>query len=225
MSTLADIRDRIIDKVKDDSGKLTNPDDYDRNINEAVSRYSRARPRIIAEDITGDGGHDYNLPTGWDEDFSTVLQIEFPVDNVPADLLEAEDYTIYQAVTGKKLRLLSDAPSATESFRVTHTALRDATTIPDADIDALACLAASLCCDDLANAFAQVSNSTFGADSVDHRSISDRFASRAKKLMALYKDHMGIRDDASVPPASAVKDLDRDYPWGEDRLTHPRRYR
>ncbi len=222
MTTLADIRQKVVDTVKDDSGKLVIPEDYDRNIAAALNRYSGHRPDVLVVDVSGAGVHDYALPAGWVEGFSAVKAIEYPAGDVPAAQLDADDYEIYQTPTDKKLRLKTAAPSAAETFRVSFTAPRAYAGIPSADLDAFVWLVASLCCEELATAFAQSGDTTISADSVDYRDKTQRFASRAKRLMQLYKEHLGLKDEDLTPPASAVTDLDIKYPGGGARLTHPR---
>lgn len=217
--------DCVVKRVRDDSGRLVNPDDYERNIVAAIRRYSLLRPDRSVVDITGNGTKTYSLPAGWAEGFSGVKSIEYPVDEIPATYLEAEDYEIYQAPSGKVIRLLKDSPEATESFRVTFTIPRISTTILENDYDAVCNLAAGFCLEDLANSYAQSSDSTISADSVDYRSKSQEFASRAKRMVQLWKDHMGIKDEDITPPASAVTDMSIGYPGGGDRLTHPKRQR
>ncbi len=227
MSSLADIRTKVIGIVSDDSGKLVNPADYDRNIAAAISQYSKHRPDIRVIDITGNGTHDYALPasgaiTIWNDEFSSIKSIEYPVGDVPATLLENDEYEIYQNPTAKKIRLKNNSPGATETFRVTFTILRTDATIPSADVNALCNLASSLCFEELANAYAQTGDSTIDADSVDHKSKSSEFGARAKRFLQLYKDYIGMKEGELVPPASVVSDLDVNYPGGGDRLTHPR---
>jgi hypothetical protein len=217
--------DKVISIVKDDSGKLTNPDDYSRNINAAIKIFSKHKPDTSVADVTGNGTHDYSLPTGWVDGFSIIKSIEYPVDNVPEDFLDEDDYKVYQGTSVKYIRLLTYSPSASDSFRVMFTIPRTDTTIPDNDVDALCNLAASLCLEELANAFTQTSDSTIDADSVNWRTKGYEFGQRAKRLMQLYKEHIGIKGDDVTPAASAVKDFDMKYPGGIDRLTHPRRQR
>jgi len=225
MSSLTDIRTKVIAIVRDDAGKLINPDDYDRNINTAIYRYSRHRPDLQVVDIAGDGGHDYALPAGWVDEFSIIRQIEYPVGNVPPTLLDDDDYTIYQDTSGKKIRLLSVAPSASETFRVTFTIPRTDTTIPDTDVDAVCYLASAFCLEELANLYANESDSTISADVVNHRDKAQRYASRAKALKRLYHEHLGIKEDDTITPVAKAIDLELGYPGGADRLTHPRRLR
>ena len=60
------------------------------------------------------------------------------------------------------------------------------------------------------------------ADAVNYRTKSAEFAARAKRLLQLYKDHMGLKEDDTATPAAAVADHDEKYPGGFERLTHPR---
>jgi hypothetical protein len=218
---LSDILSKVIAIVKDDSGKITN-DDYDRNISAALKRYSKHKPDTAVKDITSPGGHDIDLPDGWSVDFSIITALEHPVENVPASILDTESYGTYQSPSGKKIRLIDDILSSGEKVRVSFTIIRTAETMPEIDINALSNLAASLCLEDLANAYLQTSDPTITADVVNYRSKSSEAAARAKKLMQLYKDHMGLKENDTTPPASAVVDLDEKYPGGLERLTHPR---
>lgn len=225
MSEFTVIREKVIGIVNDDSGKLANPADFDRNINAALSTFSRHRPDTKVVDITGNEGSDYNLPDGWVADFSSIRKIEYPIGDIPETCLDPDDYGIYQTPQAKKIRLNNASPSTLESFRVTFTILRTFATVSSADENAFCNLAASLCMEDLSNVFAQTSDPTIGADVVNYRTKSQEFASRAKRLTQLYKEHMGIKEDDITRPASAVKDISFGYPGGSDRLTHPRRAR
>jgi hypothetical protein len=225
MSTKEEIYQAVFDAVKDDAGKLTDPGDYYRNITAALARYSRHRPAVAVEDIDGDGTHEYDLPLGWVEEFSTITSIEYPLGDLPATLMEPEDFEVYRKPAGNVLRLIADAPAASEEFRVTYTIPRTEITVAANDVDALVNLAASFCCENLANAYAQSGDSTIGADAVNYRSKSADFAFRAKRLMALYKEHVGVKEDGGVAPATGVASHEMHYPGGQDRLTHPARQR
>lgn len=218
MSDLNDIAQKVTARLKDDSGKLS-PEDIQNNITAAISIYSKHRPDVKVADITGNGGHDYDLPSGWINEFSIIKSIEYPIGDVPATMLDSDDYEIYQTPTAKKIRLLNDSPSASESFRITFTILRADTTIPDGDVDALCNLAAALCLEELANVFAQTSDPLINADSVNYRSKSDEFSRRAKRLMQLYKEHIGIKEDDTAPASLTITDR----PELKGRLTHSRR--
>jgi len=219
MSTLADIREKVIGIVKDDSGKLRNPDDYEQGINSALMNYSRYKPLRVIDDVYGAGTNQILLPVGWSPEFSSIISIEYPIGNFPPTLLDEEDYIV---IDRAGTALLNFPLDTSERVRVTYTMLRTADDIPDIDLHAFCNLAAAYCLEMLANIFAQTGDSTISADVVNYRSKSTEFAARAKRLLQLYKEHMGIREDDTTPPASAVSDLATNYPGGGDRLTHPR---
>jgi hypothetical protein len=228
--TYAEFRQKVSDIVRDDADKLT-PEEKERHIQEAVRIYSKHRPREVIKDITGDGTYDYSIATNltsWVKGFSVIKSIEYPADEREPSILDEEDWMVYEKEAGQYIRFIEDTPSATEKIRVLHTALHilsdSQNTIPESDQDAVCNLAASLCSGALASAYAHASDSTIGADSVDHRSKSQEFSSRAKIQKQTYLDHLALKE-GEIPPASAVVDLDIDYPDGTDRLTHPRRGR
>lgn len=201
-------------------------------INAALKKYSGHRPRIVAEDEAGNASFDYalSLLADWIEGFSTIKSVEYPVDDTEAaaSILQEDAWQIYRKPSGKVLRLLEDTPEATESLRITYTALHTCTdaacTVPSYDEEALQILAASIFCDMLAAYFAQTSDSSIQADSVDHKSKASEYAARARAYRKMYFDHLGIKE-GETPAASITKDQDMAGSWGADKMTHGRRYR
>ncbi len=219
MSDLATILAKVIAIVKDDSGKLTNPTDYEHAIATALTAYSKHKPLELIDDIYGDGTEEVVLPTSWSPGFSALRSVEYPVGAVPPTLLESEDYYV---VARAGICYLTFDLASTETVRVTITVIRTADDIDDIDVDAFCNLAASFALEALANAFTQAGDSTINADTVNYRTKSGEFAARAKRLYQLYKDHLGIKETDSSPAAAAVADFDMKYPGGDERLTHPR---
>lgn len=211
--------------TKDTDGKLSDTD-WQNGILGALGRYSKHRPKISLADITGDGTHLYAVPMGWVEEFSQIESIEYPIDQNPPEFLDADDdYALYVTASAEKIRLINDAPPASESFRVKFTVPRTEATIAQNDIDAVANLAASICLGILASRYIGIGDSTFQADVVNYRTKSQEATARAKTCLAFYNDHMGIKNDGTVPAASAVVSHEINYPGGGDRLTHQRRNR
>ena len=224
MSDINTITANVTAIVRDAGGKISS-NDYARIIQAALTRYSNDRPDALVVDVRGNGSHDYALPSGCNEGFSEVLSIEFPIGQVPPVFLnDAIDdaWTIYQSPTGKLLRLLYVEPTAAEQFRVAISIPRTDETILDMDVDAFCNLAASFCLEELATFYTNTSDPTIMADSVNYRSKGQEFATRAKRLLQLYKEHLGIKDTDITLPAFGVKSLQENYPMGIDRLTHPR---
>jgi len=201
-------------------------------INKAVKRYSGDRPRIVPEDVDGDGGFDYPVAdlASWDDEFSSIKSVEYPVDDTEAAaaVLQDDAWCIYRTPAGKVLRFLEDTPDADDDIRITYTALHLCTdaqsTIPGVDEEAVQMLAAALFCEMLATYYSQDQDSTIGADSVDHKSKADQYSRRAKTYRAEYFSHLGIKEGEALP-ASVTRDQDMAASWGSDHATHPRKWR
>lgn len=202
---MATLIDYIRSKVKDDSGKITDPDDLLNAATEALNRYSKVRPHVpLPVDIPGSGSYDCDLPIDWIDGFSDMLQVEFPVDRVPANIIDRRDYSIYAGPTGKKLRILIAQPDTDEMVRQTYTILHSEDSVPAVDLEAVANLAASICLRQLAAAFGQTSDPTIQADTVNYRSKADEFRRLADSFEGLYKTHLGIRDNDTVAASMTV---------------------
>ncbi|MBI5550743.1 MAG: hypothetical protein HY911_04490 [Desulfobacterales bacterium] len=201
-------------KVKDESGRLTFADDLAPAVEAALLQYSRHKPRELVKDVAGDGTRDVALPGEWVEEFSQVRRVEYPAGGVPETLLSG--WRIYQAPGGPVLRLDGEEPAADELVRVTITVPRLEEEIIRGDVDAVANLAASICCDTLANLFASTNDPTISADVVNYRSKAGEYAKRAAALRKLYMDHMGTDEDGGAPAAMLVAPA----PPVTGRLTH-----
>jgi hypothetical protein len=226
----AEFKQRLSDIVRDDADKLT-PEEKDRHLQEAIRIYSKHRPREIVKEIAGDGNYDYSIASNlsyWIKGFSRIKSLEYPADEREPSYVDEDDFMVVEKEAGQYIHFLVDTPSATQTLRVSYTGLHilsDAeNTIPESDQDAVCNLAASLCSGALAQAYALTSDSTISADSVDHRSKSQEFSSRAKVQKQSYLNHLALKE-GDVPPASAIQDWEINYPDGTERLTHPRRRR
>jgi len=201
-------------------------------INMAMKAHSKHRPLVVVEDESGAAAFDYaiTLLASWSEGFSVIKQVEYPVDDddETPDILQDDEWMIYEKPAGKYLRFLENEPAATETFRVTYTALHTCTdttcTVKTFDEEAVQALAAAFFCDMLATYFAQTQDSTIQADVVDHRSKAREYDARAKAYRKMYFNHLGI-EEGKTPPASVTKDLDLKGSWAGDKLTHPKKYR
>lgn len=209
--------DLVKGKVKDDPGRLTDADDFTPAIAAALEKYSGHRPKEIVKDLAGDGSHDLALPEEWVEEFSQIRRVEYPIGEVPETLLDADEWTLYRAPAGLKLRLMEEAPAVGESVRATFTVGRLEADIPAGDLDAVACLAASFCLRTLAALFGHSSDSSIQADSVSRGSKIDEFRRLADSLETRYHAHMGIDPKGGSAAASVVAAAPKS---GRTRLTH-----
>lgn len=206
-------------------------------VREALMEYSRDRPRVVVEDVTGDGGQFYEIGTGealveWDDEFSVVLAIDYPAATVADDdepeWLEAEDWAVYRVGTTRYLYFPNHSPSAAETARVWYATVyefdaNNETDAPAVNFDAICTLAGGICCEWLAIRYGQHGDSTIAADVVNHRSKSDIYASRARELRKRYAELLGRGEDLEA--AAFVGDVDMGWAVGRDFLFHGRRGR
>ena len=100
-------------------------------IKQAVSTYSQDKPDIVGFDFAGDGGKYYPLfstLTSYVDGFSRIKTISYIAADISADelpnYLEPGDWDEdFYATAGRFLFLPNHSPAATETVRVTHTAL------------------------------------------------------------------------------------------------------
>ncbi|MCK5120182.1 MAG: hypothetical protein KAQ78_11380, partial [Candidatus Latescibacteria bacterium] len=178
------------------------------------------------------GGFDYAISgfASWSDGFSTIKQVEYPVDDddEAPDILQDDEWMIYEKPAGKVLRFLENVPTSDEDLRVTYTALHTCTdsacTVEGFDEEAVQVLSAAYFCDMAATFYAQTGDSTITADSVNHTSKSRDYAARAKTYRKLYFDHLGIKE-GQTQAASVTRDQDKDGSWAGDKLTHSKKYR
>ena len=223
---LIDYQALVAAAVRDEAQKLS-AGDIGSAITQAVARYSKDRPRLKVQDVVAPGGNLLPLPAAWQADFSQLSSLEYPIGNVPPDIIGAGGWAMYVAPDGLMVQVMA-AISAAATVRVTYTiahVLSDvADTITVMDREPVSSYAAAMLCDQLASLYSNDQDSTIKADSVQHTSKAGEFARRAKVLRQRYFDDLGIDTKRNVA-AGAVVNLDLASSVGRDRLTHPRRYR
>lgn len=230
-STIADIRDRVIARIKDDARKLTVlpalTSDVDRGILAALEEYQKIRPRELAKLVTGNGTFDYALYGGspalpsWLDGFSAILSLVFPYNAAAArqEELEPERFSVVRLEAGPTLRFFDVVPTAPEQFLATYTGAHVLTTaacsVYASDDEALADLAACECCKQLAALFSQSTESSIAADSTNHLSKAGEYRAQARLYRQQGFAKLGVKVDSqgmpvsTSPAAHAFVDTDR----------------
>lgn len=232
---LVDFETKLDSLIRDDAGILTLKE-KDLMIQDASRRYSADRPLIKVHDYLGDGAaYDFDLPTDFIPGFSGVTGLEYPLgEGREPTLLEAEDWALYRTMENNeqkiKLRVIGVTPAAGKKMRLSYTTLHTipvsgAGTIPDSDFDAVAALAASLCCRSLAAKYAQTSEPTLSADVVNYQGRAAQYGDLANQLLKIYQDYIGLSKEPGAPATSVTKDLDTSLSFGGDFLFHRRKWR
>lgn len=236
---LRDFQQQVDDLIQEGSS-IIKPDGRDRAIFMAQKRFSKDKPRVTKYDITATGTYSYSLPStgvgNWIKGFSNLISVEFPADRQDPTFLDPVDYTIFEDDTSQTLRFPSSSPQS-GTIRIEYTVPwfldKDTSNIEDGDEYAFSCLAGSICMRYLAAYFAQTSKPSMDIDVIDYQRRVIEYTDLADSLENIYRDHLGIprigakKSDAGgvAPPASVSKDLDIEFPWGENYITHPRRQR
>jgi hypothetical protein len=215
--------------LRDAVGKLP-PGDRDALLQQAIlQRYSKDRPRELVSDQNGNGTQLIAMPSTapdvFEDGFSIIHTVEFPVGMVPPNYILEEDWQIYRGPSGLQIMLLGATPAASDNVRVAWTARHksDGSTVPDVDFEAVCDWAAALCYDALAGIYAQTGDSTNQMDSVNYRTKSQEYMGLAKEAAKRYFNHIGIAADdkgAEVDAAIATGSIHEMLGVGLDRLTH-----
>lgn len=221
---LSDYETLVASLVRDTDSQLSTSQ-IQNAIALAVYEYSKRKPDKKVQDVTGDGTRLLPLPAAWQDDFSHIRTIEYPIGDVPPTLLEG--YSLYESPGATQI-LLKSAVASGENARVTFTirhqvdAVTDTITIDDRE--AVASYAAALGCQQLASLYSGDQDSTIQSDSVDHQGKASRYSSRARELRARFYQQLGIDPKKNVAAGVEVN-LDLDDSLGGDRLTHSKRFR
>lgn len=233
--TLIDFEAKVDSLIRDDAGILTLKE-KDLMIQDAGRRYSSDQPLIRVYDYLGDGiTYDFDLPGDFIPGFSAIISLEYPLGEgrEPA-FLEGEDWALYRTIENNeqkvKLRTLSVTPAAGKKMRLSYTALHTIpasgpSSIPDSDFDAVAALAASLCCRALAAKYTQTTDPTLNADVVNYQGRAGQYSLLANQLLKIYQDYIGLSKEPGAPATSVTKDMDLSFGFGGDFLFHKRKWR
>jgi hypothetical protein len=170
---------------------LADPADYETLIKEAVKEYSRRKALKKTALLTGDGNAYFSLPSDWEQEFSWIRNIEYPVGEFPPCFIQKKFYRVEEIDTGYVCRFYeSGYPGNGNQFYfryvIRHTVDASSSTIPVADKDSVCNLAASLCCQALAEKYGHAADSSLDADVVNYRTRGDEFASRGKELLKIF---------------------------------------
>jgi hypothetical protein len=199
VATLSTIDALVVPLINDEAGVLAAAV-RKGHIGSALVEYQKRRPLIVVYELTGAAAYEYavSLFSGWSDGLSYFARIEGPIvsgSNVPPRSLDADEYSLVRTPSGLFLRFRCFAPASGQQYWVhyatAHTLTESASTVFAADETALAELGAAYCCDALAARYAQGTDGSIEADTVNH----DGKAEIYKGLSKMYRE----RFDAKVP--------------------------
>jgi hypothetical protein len=201
---LSDFYGLVEDHVRDQA-RVISDTSRDAAIAAAVQRYSMDRAMLSVEDIfVTTAGYHLDLPDAWADGISSLKSLEYGGRIVSGDMC-----SIYLSPTSAKIRVPDAYPlSASQTVRVqfyaAHELDGEEDTIPLRDRHPVSCFAAAILCDQLASHYAADSDPTIAADSVNHQTKSQTWASRAKTLRDQYFKGVGVAPTPTLAAAGGT---------------------
>ncbi len=210
--TRLDFLTRIRQLVRDDASILQDAE-LRAHLADAVSKYEDYRPRVSVSLVAGDGStYNYDLPTGWIDEFSVMLAIEYPVQDAGRpEFLSQKLYEMLETENGQKIRLYDPFGSGYNArfvYSIPHTLDDSTCTISQADLNPVCHKAAALCCASLASYYNQTARATISADVVDYFDKARIYQERGKDFSKMFSD-------AIVISGYAIGDWDMEPSWGD----------
>jgi hypothetical protein len=180
-------------KVQDAKGVLADPADYETLIQEALKHYSRLRPVIEVESLTGDGNSYFTIPANFEYRWSWIRNIEYPLDGFPPEYIDKNNYKVEETGDGVLVRFIdTNYPGDGDNFLFRyarrHTITETANTIMAADKDAFCLLAAYYCCMSISTYYSQTQDPTLEADVIAYRTKGDEFKTRAQDFLKAFNE-------------------------------------
>jgi hypothetical protein len=243
--TFQSYKDQVSSLIKDDVPKITTTSggDLEKILARAFSVYNTDKPWLVAKKVPGNGTRDFSLASEFGglyvPGYSYFEKIEYPLNQTPSNLLESEEYEIYDdgtAIDGSNLvlRLNGLAPGVTEYLVATFRAERDfppagVANFPDTDetFYAVTTLAASMACSILAAAYATSKDSTISADVVNYNEKTRKYRDLARDYREQYNLAVFGSAETDRPLSGAYLDVDQDLNASDrgQRLFHGGRSR
>ena len=233
--TQFDARVEIMIKASDADDDLDSTDRQDR-IRGALMEYSHDVPNEVTEDEPGDGGRYYAVSglASWVEDFSQVIQIEYPAATVASDetpvYLARDDYDAdYWDGSTHYIYFKNASPASGESFRARYTVpytfsgSPESVDIPQEHFEAICSLAACKCCNAISAKYSRIGDGFTNADSAAHSTKAQEFQNRAESYCATYRNLVNLPPTGAATTVKAASGFARWETYPEYRPG--RRYR
>jgi len=231
--TFADVRAIVSGLIQDHAGKLT-VTTRNQAIRQALGLHAQNVPAIKYQHVTGTTNDTVKTPTGWADEVSQIMKLEYPINQRPPVFLEEEDFQVIQtptASTAYRILFISSVPSSGSRVGVRFSAphylgpTAAQNTIPDAHIDAVANLAAHVACTQLSAFYSQQGDNLINADSVNQQQKNPNYLQLAKVFLSYYTKFFKIEEQGFAKAASISVDIDRKFQFGGDFFYHNKRWR
>ncbi len=171
--------------------------DRDEIIRKALDDYSGRKPILQVEEMTANATGMYTLPSNYEDGFSKVVEVEYPVALMPKEIVEDQYWDLDKIPSGRVLRFDQFNPTNGDTFWLKFTKKHefdssgDASEVPQMDQTGIEFCAAYLCCHRLATFFASKANPNLPEAQVfEYSTRTDEYTRKAKDFKALYDDQV-----------------------------------
>jgi hypothetical protein len=226
----------VIDQlIQDQAGKLSTVGRVEA-VQLAVAEHSRIKPILRRRSLSGTGTYTLGTPTGWDDEFSSVESIEYPVGQRPPSYLDSDAWLLVSSPTAPtryQIQFQDVAPATAERINLAwtrpHVVTDAGSTIPEGHYRAVATLGASYACLMLAGFYSQQGEPMISIDSQSPGSKARDYMALAKTLRGSYSRFFGLSESESganaTPAGGMFVPIEHNYQWGGDLMQHPRIFR
>ena len=216
---LAEYTARITSLVQDKASKLETAD-YTAALDAALEDLNSNHPKVTSASEAGDGStYEWTLAS-WVEEQSVVRSVEYPAGERNPEYLDADEYAM---VIPGDLRLLNYTPGAAESIKISYTIpwtlTAEANDIPDRHFEAICSRAAAVCCTQLAAAYGQDTDPTYGGGVIQVGGKLPNYIKLSGEYIKVWEDHFDTSGghEASF---SIAKDFESKNSDGRGRMFH-----
>jgi len=193
MSDLSTLRSLLDSNLKFSSTTVLPQSERDQAIDSAIDRYSSARPKVQVTAMVANSTGIYELPAAWVNNFSSLREVEYPIEQNPTEYIDPDYTVIEKSPSGYRLKIVYYNPVTGETFWLKYSVPYSFDTsgnaeIPSQDIEGISFLATSFACEKLATYFAEkVSSSLPNADVVDFGNQVEEYSKRASRWLNKYR--------------------------------------
>ncbi|XHS78503.1 hypothetical protein ACFJGW_00600 [Burkholderiaceae bacterium UC74_6] len=196
----------VNDKLRSEAlADLAAADVVERAVGQALLRYGQDKPLDMdgLVEAQTDLTDMLPMPDGWQPGVSNLVSVEYPVGEAPMVTIPA--LVVHPITGGDRIRLTLDALPLDSQARIHFTGSHaaDGSTVPEAHMDAIACLATAELCRQSATRYGFDRDATLNAAGVSQPSQGAELARRAKDWAAQYYAQLGLRNPDQVSAGSS----------------------
>jgi hypothetical protein len=185
--TITDYKNKIKRIIKDEYSYLTD-EDLTICMENGLAKLSKDLPKVKQRIISGNDGDTYDLPGNWENGFSYIQAIEYPLDSICPELLEEDDYKLIEEEEILKIKFNNYTIPSNKRFRIYYAIPYKFTDDPVSGnlSNSLINISASLACLLLAEKTSQFQDVSSGL--MKTTGISDVYMASAAEYRKLYEN-------------------------------------